>query len=530
MYEMSEKIRSLYRENLEDESLEPLVLVNKSAQPLGTISKNDGVIFYDIRGEREIQITESLTDSNFGCFPVNPELNLNFTTMIDYDPDLAVNVAFPPESKIEDSLCDILSREGLTQAKIVETEKSVHMSYFLNGKRKDPFPGEDWLFVPSLHDVVHYDEHPGMQIDNVTEKVKRVVSGSEYDVVFCNYANVDVIGHIENEDAVLKAVNTVDRNLGILVETALNNGYHTMVTADHGTVERWKYPDGAIDTGHTDNPVPFLYIPPNSVSLSSATVRAKGDITDIAPTILNLLGIKKPEIMTGKSLFSNDSNPVTPNTDHPKILIIILDGWGIGEINDDNLILKAETPVMNRFMDKYPHASLTASGTVVGMPESSVGNSETGHLHIGSGRTIYSDRLKIDRALEDKSFFLNKSFNQTIDHCINNNSTLHLLGIVSFYSSHGSLNHLFGLMELARRKQVKSLMIHALLGRRGEKPESGAVYIRQVEEKCLELNLGKTATVMGRFWALDREKNWNRVEKAYRALVNGDGIPVYLDN
>jgi len=160
------------------------------------------------------------------------------------------------------------------------------------------------------------------------------------------------------------------------------------------------------------------------------------------------------------------------------------------------------------------------------MPAGTVGNSEVGHLHIGAGRRIYSDRLRIDKAMEDNSFFENAAFTKAMEESIKNNTPLHLLGIVSFYSSHGSITDLFGLMEMAKQKGVKEVYIHSFLGRRGERPESGRRYIRQVEEKAKELGVGKLVDVMGRFWSLDREENWDRIEKTYRTLAYREGIAV----
>jgi 2,3-bisphosphoglycerate-independent phosphoglycerate mutase len=158
------------------------------------------------------------------------------------------------------------------------------------------------------------------------------------------------------------------------------------------------------------------------------------------------------------------------------------------------------------------------------LPVGTVGNSEAGHLHIGAGRKIYADRVRIDRAISDGSFFKNEVFRNIME---NTNSSLHLMGIISFFSSHGSIHHLFALMEMARDKGIRKVFIHAMLGRRGELPESGARYIEKIEEKAEALGLGLVASVIGRYWSMDREYNWNRIEKTYRMLVRGEGTPVY---
>jgi 2,3-bisphosphoglycerate-independent phosphoglycerate mutase len=168
---------------------------------------------------------------------------------------------------------------------------------------------------------------------------------------------------------------------------------------------------------------------------------------------------------------------------------------------------------------------LSASGEAVGMPPGTVGNSEAGHLHIGAGRVVAADRVRINSSLEDGSFFQNKAFLWAMRGAKRDGTRLHLLGIVSFYSSHGSVDHLLALMEMAHREGVPEVYVHGMLGRRGERPESGAVYVEQVEEAAERLGLGRVATVIGRFWSLDREEHWDRIEKTYRMLVEGQGQP-----
>ena len=180
-------------------------------------------------------------------------------------------------------------------------------------------------------------------------------------------------------------------------------------------------------------------------------------------------------------------------------------------------------------MQKWPHTTLEAAGESVGLPKGTVGNSEAGHLHIGAGRRIYSDRVKIDRAIADGSFFRNEAFLRTVHAARDRGAALHIMGIVSFFSSHGSINHLFALMDLAKQEGIRELYIHAMLGRRGEMPESGAHYVASIEKKATEIGLGKVVSVIGRYWSMDREENWDRIGKTYRMLVNGEGTPCPAD-
>ncbi len=532
-YLMADAVRAAYRDGQEDEELLPLVRVDSDGNPVGAIGDGDWVIFYDIRGEREIELTNAFIEKDFPHFS-RPEMTVNFATMIEYHPDLDVEVAFPPQASIEDTLCEVVSKAGLKQAKAVESEKAVHLSFFLNGKTQTVFEGEDRFVVPSPRVTSHAEMPPEMSAAGVAEAAIAAVQNPEYALVTVNLCNVDVIGHIENPEAINTAVETVDTQTARIVAAAREAGVTTVITADHGTVERWYYPDGKIDTGHTDNPVPFIVI--DDTLGTDIVMRGEGALTDVAPTVLHLMGLPRPEAMTGRSLIAEpidlpgpaaaSTEATTGPEDRRRVLLLITDGWGIGDGSEVDLIAKAHSPNMDAFQAEWPMTRLAASGPAVGMPEGTVGNSEAGHGHIGAGRVIPADRVRINSALEDGSFFENEAFLRAMRGAKEAGTRLHLLGIVSFYSSHGSVDHLLALMEMAAREEVPEVYTHAMLGRRGERPESGAVYIQQVEETAERLGVGQVATVIGRFWSLDREEHWDRIEKTYRMLVEGEGTPV----
>jgi 2,3-bisphosphoglycerate-independent phosphoglycerate mutase len=234
------------------------------------------------------------------------------------------------------------------------------------------------------------------------------------------------------------------------------------------------------------------------------------------------LGLEIPEEMTGQSLITT---PIPDKNRNQKLLLLILDGWGIREDTFGNLIEEADTPNFDRIWTQFPHSVLEASGEAVGMPADTVGNSEAGHLHLGAGRKILLDRVRIDKSIQDGSFYKNSAFLWAMQRAKEKNCALHLLGIVSFYSSHGTIDHLFALLQMAKDLGLKEVYVHSLIGRRGERPESGSIYLDKVKKECQSLATGKVVTVMGRYWALDRDENWYRVEKAYRALVFGEGTP-----
>ena len=515
-------IKQAYQLGQEDEALEPIILVDGQGEPVGRIGEGDSVIFYDIRGEREIEITESLTEGNFQHFVVKGDLDLNFVTMIEYKTSLKARVAFPPEGEVRNTLTEVITANGIPLVKIAESEKAIHVCYFMNGKNENPFSCEERVIVPSPENVSSYAQTPGMSADKVTEALCSYAQDPEVRVIIGNLANVDVLGHIEDRKAVLQAIESVDGHLGTILETCRSHRVTLVVTADHGTVEEWHYPDGTINTGHTKNPVPFILADFAQKHADCHELSARGELSDIAPTLLQLLDLAKPEEMTGKSLLASE---LTDDTIKRKVLLLILDGWGLNEEEYGNLIAEAATPNFDQIWNQFPHSVLDASGSAVGMPEGTVGNSEAGHLHIGAGRHILLDRVRIDKAIEEGSFFRNPEFLWAMKKAKTSGKSLHLLGIVSHYSSHGTIDHLYALLQMARNLGVRQVYVHSLIGRRGERPESGAIYVDKVEKMCETLQTGRVVTVMGRHWALDREENWDRIEKAYRALVYGEGAP-----
>jgi 2,3-bisphosphoglycerate-independent phosphoglycerate mutase len=517
-YPMAKAVRAAYDAGQEDEALEPLVRVDGDGRPVGCIQDGDYVIFYDIRGEREIELTSAFVDADFPHFD-RPAMTTPFATMIEYHPDLDVRVAFPPLEHLKGSLGEVVSQAGLHHVKVVESEKAIHVSFFLNGKVPEAFPGEERVIVPSPRPATATEMPPQMSAAAVADAAIEALRDPGNALVMVNLCNVDVIGHIEDPGAIRRAVETVDTEAGRIVEAARAAGVTTLLTADHGTVERWYYPDGTIDTGHTDSPVPLILIEPEL--REEVELRQAGALTDVAPTVLNLLGLPQPAEMTGHTLLAS---PV--DAGRRRVLLLILDGWGVGDGGAGDLIAQADTPVMDSLLAGWPSTQLKASGPAVGMPPGTVGNSEAGHLHMGAGRVVPADRVRINQALEDGSFFENEAFRWAMQGSKRDGSRLHLLGIVSFYSSHGSVDHLLALMEMARREGVPHVYVHGMLGRRGERPESGAIYIEQVEQEAERLGVGEVATVIGRFWSLDREEHWDRIEKTYRMLVEGRGKPV----
>jgi 2,3-bisphosphoglycerate-independent phosphoglycerate mutase len=208
----------------------------------------------------------------------------------------------------------------------------------------------------------------------------------------------------------------------------------------------------------------------------------------------------------------------------PKPLaLIILDGWGLGRKKKGNAIYHAHTPYYYELLEKFPVARLTASGEDVGLPEGQMGNSEVGHLNIGAGRVVYQDLTRISKAIADGSFFYNEELLSALQYVKETKSSLHLMGLVSDGGVHSHMTHLFALLEMAGQAGLKHVYIHAMLDGRDVGPTSAGGFLSALEDKITELGLGQVATVSGRYYAMDRDRRWERVELAYRAMVSGEG-------
>jgi 2,3-bisphosphoglycerate-independent phosphoglycerate mutase len=324
-----EAIQKSYEAGKTDEFILPTIIVDQSKTPIGLIDDSDAVIFYNFRIDRPRQLTKAFVLENFSAealkkafdpyadkyvltrenkdsvggeppFTRNIYLpNLFFVTMTEYEKDLPVEaVAFPPQ-QVALPLARVLADNGFRQLHICETEKERFVTYYFNGFREQPFPGEDWLIIPSAK-VATYDLLPEMSAKPVTQKIVEKISQETYQFILVNYANPDMVGHTAKLEACIKALETVDDCLGQLMPLVLSQGGAALITADHGNIEEIINKDtGEVDTEHSANPVPFILISPN---ISLPTQLSRGILADVAPTILKLFQLPKPSSMTGKSL------------------------------------------------------------------------------------------------------------------------------------------------------------------------------------------------------------------------------------
>lgn len=206
-----------------------------------------------------------------------------------------------------------------------------------------------------------------------------------------------------------------------------------------------------------------------------------------------------------------------------RVLLCIMDGWGIGENCPQNATLTANTPNFDKFKKEEKFTTLFADGEYVGLPEGQMGNSEVGHLNLGAGRIVYQELTKINKAIRAGSFYKNEKFLEAVKHVKENNSSIHFMGLVSDGGVHSSLEHLFALIDLTKREGLEKVYVHAFLDGRDTPPQSAIKYLEELEEKLKSEKLPPVASVMGRYWAMDRDNRWERVEKAYTCLLLGDG-------
>ena len=289
-------IEDSYQKEVFDEFVVPTVMCNGN-EPVAKIEENDSVIFFNFRPDRAREITRALVDPEFDGFKTK-KMNLYYVCFTSYDETMPnVHIAFKKEP-LKNTFGEVISEAGLTQLRIAETEKYAHVTFFFNGGEEKQYPGEDRILVPSPK-VETYDMKPEMSAYEVTDKVCEALENDKYDVVILNFANTDMVGHTGSLQAAIKAVEAVDECVGKIVKIIEEKQGNLLITADHGNAEQMiDYKTGEPHTAHTTNPVPIILVTDNK----AYKLKENGKLADLAPTMLDLMGINKPEEMTGESL------------------------------------------------------------------------------------------------------------------------------------------------------------------------------------------------------------------------------------
>jgi len=288
----AEVFENSYKNDVTDEFIEPHLT---NSDPASRVEENDVVVFFNIRGDRARQITRAFF--NIGDIPFDTEeLDLHYVTFTSYDDTFNpyVKVAFSPV-RMKNTLGEFVSSNNMKQLRVAETEKYPHVTYFFNGGIEEANGGEERIMIPSPK-VATYDLQPEMSAEKVGDTIVENLK-KDFNLVVVNFANPDMVGHTGVFEAAVKAVETVDQQLKRVIDTAKENGYECIIIADHGNADCMKNPDGSAHTAHTSVPVPVIMVTDKDVKLSS------GKLADVAPTLLKILGLDKPEEMTGKALF-----------------------------------------------------------------------------------------------------------------------------------------------------------------------------------------------------------------------------------
>ena len=284
-----------YDREITDEFIEPVV-IEKDGKPLSLIKAYDSIIFFNFRPDRAREISRAFCDPEFAGFERrNGFFNVNFVCMAQYDATMPnVSVAYPPE-QLTMTMGEYLAKLGKTQLRIAETQKYAHVTFFFNGGEEKQFEGEDRILIKSP-DVPTFDLKPEMSAYEVCDAVCKAIDEDKYDVIILNYANCDMVGHTGIFDAAVKAVEATDECVGRMVDAILAKGGAALITADHGNADKMMEPDGSPFTAHTTNPVPLIAVGVD------AKLAEGGVLADLAPTMLDIMGVPQPAEMTGKSL------------------------------------------------------------------------------------------------------------------------------------------------------------------------------------------------------------------------------------
>jgi 2,3-bisphosphoglycerate-independent phosphoglycerate mutase len=293
--DLLQAMQESYDEEVTDEFIKPI----HNAQVDGTIGDGDVVIFINFRNDRARELTQVLTQADMPDQGMHTLKDLQYYCMTPYDANFKnLHVLFPKDN-VPDTLAEYLSKQGLRQLHTAETEKYAHVTFFFNGGREAPFPGEDRILVHSPK-VATYDLKPEMSAFEVKDKLVGAIQTQQYDFIVVNFANGDMVGHTGIYHAIAKAVAAVDHCVHDVIETAKANDYEAIIIADHGNADNAINPDGTPNTAHSLNPVPFIYVTNNN----SATVK-DGRLADVAPSILHIMGLKQPADMTGENLITD---------------------------------------------------------------------------------------------------------------------------------------------------------------------------------------------------------------------------------
>ena len=513
-------VNELYEKGETDYYLPPVVTKSGAGESKGRIKKEDSVVFCCRRGDREYQLARALSDPNFEKFSAEATKSIYLVTFTEYHVELKQANPLFDRKPLTGTFGEIIADADLKQVRLAESEKFNHVTYFFNGYRPEPFPGENRLSVKSPEGIKPY-EKPELSAPEVGDRAISILKDDRYSFFLVNFANGDVVGHFPGRDPQLACAEALDEQLGRVIEIAKQKGYYTVITADHGLFEVLEDSTGKPSVGHTKNPVPFILVPPSAIKEDKVTLKP-GILANIAPTLLDLMDLNRAKEMDRNSLIHNSEK--LPRA--KKLFLIIMDGWGLGDKNEQNPIYAAKTPNFDRIISNYPRTHLEASGESVGLLSSSAGNSEAGHTNIAAGRIVAQDEKRINAAIEDRSLEEKPELKNAFDKVKKSGANLHLLGLLSNRSSHGRTKYVEATIDAALNSGLpkEKIFVHFFTDGRSTEPGSVPRHLDQFRSNFEEGNSPSIVTLIGRGLALDRDRDWTgKTKVAYEALTRSGG-------
>lgn len=518
---LQQTLKEFYSRGEMDYWMAPLVRVD-DGKPVGKIRNGDSVFFCCRRGDRETQLMEAFVDPTFDHFEVEPMPHLAVIPLVQFHEKFAHIPTIFPVLRPRGTMGEALSSAGVTQTRIAESEKAAHVTFFFNGRRVDPYPNEDWVVVPSPHSS-EFLTKPATSTAEVAQEAERAMAAAgsadlDRHFILVNLAAGDIVGHLDDWDANVLCAEAVDRALAKICAAAAKYGYAVAVTADHGLLEKFVKGDGSHNLSHTASRVPFGLVIPDGGPAVELQADDGASLADVAPTLLDLMGVPVPEGMTGRSLAAFGGTC-------GRVAMVVLDGWGIGA-NDQsaNPTVVANTPCMDRISAECPYTTLAAAGAAVGLPDGRSGNSETGHLTLGCGRVVPQDERRISEAVRNGELVQNDAVNYGIEWARKYGGDIHVIMMLSGCSSHGNMDEGIAVLQAASKKGIDRAWLHLILDGRSTPPQGAADILKTLEEKVPSGMDLEVATAIGRGYALDRSRSYReKTQMSYRALVMGEG-------
>lgn len=512
---LADALRSRYALGDKDYWMPPLV--RHDDDHAGEFEDGDALLLCLRRGDRQAQILEAITEADFRPFPTKPLPNLAFVSLIQYQQKFSHLKSVFSTIRPRDTLGEAISRNNLRQLRIAESEKISHVTYYFNGRDTGAFPGEE-RHVEKSPRSGEFAAHPGTRTMEVALKAAEAMHAGQHAFILVNLAAGDIIGHIDNWDLNVRCAQEVDKALGHICTEAAKAGYAVVTTADHGLLEVGRRKDGSASVEHTLSKVLFNVYGMEAEPAEDLAAR-ECTLADVAPTVLDILGLEKPAAMTGKSLIRKVAAP-------RKCIMVIMDGWGLGE-NDPttNPIKAASTPWYDRLVTSGAFQALTASGLSVGLPQGRSGNSETGHLTLGCGRVIPQDELRIATAVAGGELQDNPALGEIAERCLRQGARPHVVLMLSDKSSHGNMSEGAAVVRYLEEKGIRDTRIHLVLDGRSTPPQGAPALLESLKAILGSGSTAVLASAMGRGIILDRSGNYlDTTKKAYEGLILGKGF------